>query len=77
MDDSTKTLVKALLVVFVVIPAVAGVAAIALTYAGTGIANLAQKAAFKKKIKEGLKNGTIIKDGDNYYEVEIVNNIPV
>lgn len=77
MDDTTKSVVKALLVVFVGIPALIAGATFVLVGTGTAIANIAEKRAFKKKIKEGLKNGTIIQDGDRYYEVEIVNNIPV
>lgn len=77
MDDTTKSVVKALLVVFVGIPVLAGAATFILVGTGTLIANAAEKRAFKKKIKEGLKNGTIIQDGDNYYDVRVVNNIPV
>ena len=73
MNDDTKTLVKALLWVFVGIPAIAGAATLVIGGAIVTVSNIVEKAAFKKKIKEGLKNGTIIEHEGRYYEVDIVN----
>ena len=77
MDNGTGSLVKALLIVFVGIPVVAGLATYLIVGTGTVIANAVEKRAWKKKIEEGLKNGTIIQDGDKYYEVTIVNATPI
>lgn len=49
----------------VVVPAVVGVGCNLICLAAKGISNL----AYKKKIKKGLKDGSIVKIGDQYYEV--------
>lgn len=42
------------------------------TTASMGISNLANKVIFNRKIKKGLKDGSIVKIDGKYYEVEKV-----
>lgn len=50
----------------VVVPIVIGAAALT----GTAIINGLNKARFKKRIKQGLKDGSIVEIDGQYYDVE-------
>lgn len=68
MDDNKIIKVAACgFVGLVVVPAVLG-AGLRLV---AGACNLVEKAKFKKKIKNGLKDGSIIEIDGQYYEVEV------
>ena len=71
-NNVTKTVVTTLLVVFVVIPTVLTVVSYAIGGIIIAAENAANKKEFDKKIKEGLKNGTIIEHDGNYYNVEVI-----
>ena len=52
---------------FVVVPTVIGITLNLIGHAANGIGNL----AYKRKIKKGLKDGSIVEIDGQYYEVEV------
>lgn len=55
----------------VLIPTVIGVGMKGIAYAAVAIDNLQAKIRFNRKIKKGLKDGSIIEIDGQYYEVQV------
>jgi len=56
-------------VVLVVVPAVVGIAFSAIGHVAVGVGNVINEVKFNKKIKQGLKDGSIIEIDGKFYEV--------
>ena len=71
MEDKTIIKVAAIGFIGLVLVPVAVSAGIKLVaWSATGIANVVEKVKFNKKIKEGLKDGSIVEIDGKYYEVK-------
>ena len=57
-------------VALVVVPAVVGITFSAMGHIAVGVGNVINKVKFNKKIKKGLKDGSIIELDGKFYEVE-------
>lgn len=65
-NDRIVKIAACVIVGSVVVPIVIGAAALT----GTAIINGLNKARFKKRIKQGLKDGSIVEIDGQYYDVE-------
>lgn len=74
MDD-TKILVGVLTTVgiLMILPVAVGGVTLAAKATTEGVCKIVDKISYKRKIKKGLKNGTVIEIDGQYYEIEIVN----
>lgn len=72
MND--KTIIKVAAIGFiglVIVPYVIGVGINVIGNSVVGISNLVQKAKYNKKIKDGLKDGSIVEIDGQYYEIQL------